>query len=422
MPGKRAPEWTALQAKQVRTPGLYAVGVVQGLMLRVRPAGGKSWILRYAIDGIRRDHGLGDYPRISLAEARKRASEARDKIAKGKDPIVEARAEKAANRAAARAAITFKEAAARVIASREAGWRNPKHADQWTATIETYAEPVIGDLPLSQITTQHILQILEPHWVKKHETMTRLRARLETILDWGRVQGYRSGDNPARYRAHLDHLLPQISRAKRIKHQPHVPIERVGEFMAALRKVQGISARCLEFTLLTACRSGEARGATWLEIDLDAAVWAIPGARMKGGKPHRIALSEQAVALLKALPRTEQLEIVFASPNSHGPLSDMSMSVLMRRMGFKDTHGRVCVPHGLRGSFRTWCTERTAYPRDLVELCLAHVNQDRTEASYQHSDALDRRREIMARWADFCGVIEQPKKGNVVDIRVAAAR
>ncbi|HXY05439.1 MAG TPA: tyrosine-type recombinase/integrase [Burkholderiaceae bacterium] len=422
---KRAKALGPLEVSQKSEPGLYAVGGVAGLHLIVGGPKSKSWILRTMVGGKRRDIGLGSYPENGVARAREKALEAKDEIKKGQDPILAKKAARAAIRAERDRAITFGKAAEEYIAAHEAEWRNGKHADQWRNTIKTYAEPYIGNVLVRDVNTAHIVRILEQKeetdsptlWVGKNETASRLRGRLECILDWGAVRGLRTGENPARWRGHLDHLLPNISRAKRIQHHAAIALDDAGAFMAELRKLEGTGARCLEFLALTACRSGEARGALWSEIDLELKVWSIPASRMKAGRPHRVPLNDAAINLLKALPRSEGVDLVF--PNAAGmPLSDMAMTALMRRMDRRDAEGRVAVPHGLRSTFRDWAGERTGYPRDVVEQALAHGREDKTEAAYYRTDLFQKRIRLMADWGKFLDKVIN--KDNVFPIHRTA--
>lgn len=404
----KAKELGPLAVSKLTTPGLYFVGGVAGLALQVLPTGGRTWVLRATMGGRRRDMGLGGFPDLPLADARTAARKARELIRAGLDPIEEARAAISAKRASAAKDVTFKEATTAYIAAHEASWRNAKHAQQWTNTLATYAEPTIGDLLVRDIELTHVLTILEPIWTAKTETATRLRGRIEQILDWATARGHRQGLNPARWRGHLDKLLAKPSKVARVEHRAALPVEGVGAFMTALRGVDGMGARALEFAVLTAARSGEVRGATWAEIDLKARVWTVPGSRMKAGREHRVPLSTQAVALLEALPRIEGVDLVFPAPRN-GPLSDMTLTAVLRRMKV------AAVPHGFRSTFRDWAAERTNYPRDAAEMALAHAIGDKVEAAYRRGDLFEKRRRMMADWATFC---DQAHSGaGVIPIR-----
>lgn len=409
--GKKANELDPLAVSRITAPGLHFVGGVAGLGLQVLPTGGRSWVLRATIGGRRRDMGLGGYPDVTLADARTAARRAREQIRSGLDPIAEARAAASALRARQAQDVTFEKAARAYIAAHEAGWRNDKHAQQWRNTLETYAYPVLGSLLVRHVELAHVLSVLEPICSTKTETATRLRGRIEQVLDWATARGHREGLNPARWRGHLDKLLPRPSKIARVEHRAALPVDEVGEFMARLRKAEGTGARSLEFAILTAARSGEVRGATWSEIDLSGAVWTIPGQRMKAGKEHRVPLSPAAVALLEALPREEGVELVFPAPRG-GQLSDMTLTAVLRRMKVE------AVPHGFRSTFRDWAAERTNYPRDAAEMALAHTIGDKVEAAYRRGDLFEKRRRMMTDWAGFLAKAQ----GSAAVIPIRGAR
>ncbi|HEY2358107.1 MAG TPA: integrase arm-type DNA-binding domain-containing protein [Phenylobacterium sp.] len=388
---------------KLTAPGLHFVGGVSGLALQVLPSGGRTWVLRATMAGRRRDMGLGGFPDVPLADARTAARNARELIRSGLDPIKEARAAVSARRASLAKDLTFKAAAVAYMAAHEAGWRNAKHANQWKSTLATYAYPQIGELLVRDVELTHILAILEPLWGAKTETATRLRGRIEQVLDWATARGHREGLNPARWRGHLDKLLARPSKVARVTHRAALPVSEVGEFFTALREVDGMGARALEFAVLTAARSGEVRGATWAEIDLKAGVWTIPGERMKAGREHRVPLSASAIKLLKALS-VDASDLVFPAPRG-GSLSDMTLTAVLRRMKVG------AVPHGFRSTFRDWASERTNYPRDAAEMALAHAIGDKVEAAYRRGDLFEKRRRMMADWATFC---EQPATSSGV--------
>lgn len=398
---KKVKELSALEVQRIREEGMHPVGGVPGLYLQV-VGGSRSWILRAMIGGRRRDMGLGSYPGTLLAAAREKAREAKNKIAQGIDPIGERQQAQAALRQAQSDLLTFAAAVPRFIQAKGGEWRNAKHRQQWENTLETYAVPVLGPMPLKLISQEHVMRVLDPIWLEKNETASRVRGRIEVILDWAKAQGFRAGENPARWRGHLDMLLPKPSKVAKVEHQPAVQIDEMPAFMADLRERQGYAARALEFVILTASRSGEVRGALWSEIDLAKNVWNIPAERMKAERPHRVALSGAAVDLLRALPRLEGTDLVFPGMKLGRPLSDMALTVLMRQMDFKDAAGRVAVPHGCRSTFRDWVAERTNYPADLAEMALAHAIGDKTEAAYRRLDMIERRREMMDAWALHC--------------------
>jgi integrase len=389
---------TPLEVTNAKT-GNHADG--GGLVLQVR-GDAKSWIFRYRRAGREREMGLGGVAAFSLAEARNRAKLARQQLADGLDPIDERRKALEAAKLEAAKAITFSEAAERYIAAHRAGWRNEKHAEQWENTLATYAFPVFGSLPVAGVETSLVMQVLEPIWTVKSETASRVRGRVERILDWARVQGMRHGENPARWRGHLDKLLPQRSKVAKVRHQPALPWQQIPAFMAELRQRSDISAKALEFTCLCATRTGESVGAAWPEIDLNGKLWSIPANRMKSGAEHRVPLCDRAVEILKALPREKGSEFVFLGAVKGKPLSNMAMLELMRGLDLKDANGDVCVPHGLRSSFRDWGGEATNFPHDILEAALAHKRRDKVHSAYQRGDLLAKRRKLMDAWASYC--------------------
>lgn len=391
---KIAKELSALQVSRLTESGHHAVGGVTGLYLYITPTGARSWVLRTLIAGKRRHMGLGAFPSVTLAMAREKARAARSEVEAGVDPIaarievVKKLKEENLN------AVTFESAAKAYIDAHGDTWKNPKHRAQWSATLATYAFPVIGSLQTAHVTQAHVLAVLEPIWKTKNETAARLRGRIEAVLDWATVRGYREGENPARWKGRLDKLLPAPAKIQKTVHRKALPIDAVPQFMRDLRDKEGVTARALEFVVLTAARSGEVRGATWGEIDLDAAVWVVPGDRMKAGREHRVPLCTQAVELLKKMPRFVGNEHVFPSPRGK-VLSDMALLAVMRRMEVD------AVPHGFRSTFRDWVGERTDYPRELAEQALAHTLESKVEAAYRRGDALEKRRTMMQEWGDF---------------------
>lgn len=380
---------TALKVKSVTSPGLYGDGL--GLWLRVRPSGVKSWAFRYMIDGRAREMGLGPTHTITLAKAREKATECRIAILEGRDPIKERRRE----RVKQRGSLSFRECAEKYIAAHKASWKNDKHKAQWTATLETYAFPAFGDLPVAEVDTADVMRTLEPIWSTKTETASRLRGRIERVLDWAKAREYRHGENPACWRGHLDNLLPARSKVQRVKHHAALPYTEMPGFMTDLRACDGISARALEFAILTGTRSGEVRGAAWDEIE--GAVWTIPGERMKAGKSHRVPLSDRAKAILTGMRAHGQSGFIFPSTKRSASLSDMSMTAVLRRMGRNDL-----TAHGFRSTFRDWAAERTGYPREVCEMALAHSIPDKVEAAYRRGDLFDKRRRLMDEWARYC--------------------
>lgn len=410
---RKASELTDLALRKITAPGLHAVGGVPGLQLQVTATGAKSWVLRTVIAKRRRDMGLGGYPEVSLKAAREAAREAREAVRKGLDPIAERKAAKQALLASAAKLTTFRQAADDFIAAHASSWANPKHIQQWRNTLATYAHPVIGPLAVGEVERAHVLKILEPIWQTKTETAQRLRGRIEQILDASFARGLIASpwQNPARWRGHLDKLLAAPTRLKKVQHHAALPLDDASPFMTRLRSQEGMGARALEFAILTAARSGEVRGATWAEIDLEAALWTVPADRMKAGREHRVPLSAPALALLKALPRMGGTEFIFPAPRG-GALSDMTLSAVLRRMEVP------AVPHGFRSTFRDWTAERTAYPSEVCEMALAHTVGNKVEAAYRRGDMFDRRRRLMDDWAAF--LESPPAKGNVTPIRGAA--
>lgn len=392
---RKARELSAIEVARLWRPGLHPVGGVAGLCMQVTPTKARTWILRATIAGKRRDMGLGGYPDVPLAAAREKARTARLQIDQGTDPILARREAKSELRAAAAAAKTFAECAAGFVDAKSAGWRNAKHRQQVANTLEQYAYPVIGNVLVRDVQLAHILQILEPLWTTKTETATRVRSRLENVLDWAKARGYRNGENPARWRGHLDKLLPARNKVVRVKHHRALDVDLVPTFMISLRAKPGVGARAVEFLVLTASRSGEVRDCRWSEIDLQKREWTIPAERMKAGKEHRVPLSEAAVKLIKSMPRIDGTELVF--PSTKGtPLSDMTLTKVMRDMGVD------AVPHGMRSTFKDWASERTSYPNEVSEMALAHSIGDKVEAAYRRGELFKKRRHLMADWSRFC--------------------
>ena len=403
---RKAKELSALEVGRLKTPGLHFVGVVAGLALQVTPSGARSWILRTTVGSKRRDIGLGGFPDVSLAGAREAARSTRAKIKEGIDPVAERQAARSTLASALASARTFQQAAEAYIRAHEAGWKNSKHVAQWTTTLETYAYPIIGSLHVSDIATQHVVSVLEPIWSTKTETASRLRGRIESVLAWARVQGFREGENPARWKGHLDHILPARSKVQRTKHHAARDYRRISSFMAALRGVPGTGARALEFAILCASRSGEVRGATWKEIDLEAGTWTVPAERMKAEREHRIPLSPAALDLLRRQERMAETDLIFPSTKL-SPLSDMTLTAVIRRMQeasgqWADSNGKIITAHGFRSTFRDWAGETTPYPREVIEHALAHQLADKAEAAYARGTLFEKRRLLMNDWAGYC--------------------
>jgi integrase len=371
----------------------------------VAPGGSRGWIFRFTLAGKSRDAGLGSFPTISLVKARQEAEKCRRLVAAGIDPIAARNEARAAARVASAKAMTFEACAKALIASREAGWKNAKHRAQWGSTLATYAYPQIGNLPVKAIDTALVMKVLEPIWKTKPETASRVRGRIEAVLNWAKVRGWRDGQNPAQWRGHLDQLLPAKTKVRKIVHHAALPYRNIGAFMVTLRKHTSISARALEFMILTATRTGETLGAVWDEIDLNDRVWTIPDDRMKAGATHRVPLSARALAIAKEMDGIRQNDLVFPGAKQGRPLSDMSLLMLLRRMGYGDV-----TSHGFRSTFRDWAAEQTSFPREVAERALAHKIPDAVEAAYRRGDLFEKRRKLMERWDQACGCSATPAK------------
>jgi integrase len=398
-------------------PGAYNDG--GGLYLRVRQANQRAWAFRFMLDGKASWMGLGAYPEVGLAEARERGVAARRLLEQGIDPIADRQAKQAAQQAAVTAAKavaiadanTFDRAVDAYLAAHEAGWRNAKHRAQWPSTLTTYASPVIGRLPVADVSTDHVVAILEPIWRTKPETAGRVRGRIEAILDYAKVKGWRVGENPARWRGHLSHMLPARGKVARVVHHAALPWAEVATFMARLAQQEGVAALALRWTILTAGRTGEALGATWGEMDMQAALWTVPAERMKAGREHRVPLSEPALAVLAQVAELRAHggpdAPVFPGQSLTRPMSNMAMLMLLRRMGRTDL-----TAHGFRSTFRDWVSEATNHPGEVAEAALAHTLGSKVEAAYQRGTMLEKRRKLMADWAAFCTA--PAPAGNVV--------
>jgi integrase len=390
---------TATAVRAASKPGLYGDG--HGLYLQVSAFDTKSWVFRYMIDGRPRKMGLGPLHTVSLAEARKRAAEARLKAHDGIDPIEDKQAQRAHKRLASAKAMTFKQAADAYVEANRAAWKNAKHAKQWASTFGV-TTAAINDLAVSAIDTGLVLSVLEPIWTKKPETAVRVRGRVEAVLDWAKVRGFRDGENPARWRGHLDHILPKKSRIASVEHLDALPYHSISAFMAELRTKEGVTARALEFAILTAARSGEILGAQLDEIDFDTKLWTIPAKRMKAGRDHRVPLSDRAIEILMGLPRVD--DRVFAGLGRDGMLE------CLRGLRAEGT------VHGFRSTFRDWASETTAYPNELLEIALAHTIGNKAEAAYRRGDMMEKRRRLMADWTEYCGRPPAKSRDNIVSI------
>jgi integrase len=382
---------TALGVAALKTPGLHHVG--DGLYLRITPQRGRTWVFRYMHERVAHSMGLGSG---SLADARAKASAARTLLNGNQDPLAKAKAERLAETAKLASATTFKQAATAFIDSNKSGWKNAKHAAQWTSTLEAYVYPVFGSASVAEIDAPMVLKVLNPIWSTKTETARRVRGRIEAVLDWAKVHEMRSGENPARWRGGLQHALPARPQSSLVKHHPALPYAEIAVFMSALRAEEGVAARCLKFTILTAARTSEAIGARWSEIDLKAETWTVPASRIKAARAHRVPLSPAAQALLKAQAKVRQGDFVFAGGRPGRGLSNMAMAALLKRMKREDI-----TVHGFRSTFKNWCSEQTNYPNEVSEMALAHAVGDKVEAAYRRGDLLAKRADLMKDWAAY---------------------
>jgi len=388
------------EVARLTKPGYYSDG--GNLVLQVTGTGAKSWLFRYQNAGRKREMGLGPLHLVSLADARARALECQMQLLAGDDPIALRTTHANARRAALAKAVTFRHCAERCIEDKRPEWKNAKHAAQWGSTLEAYAYPHIGSLDVRIIDTALVRRCLDPIWTTKTETASRLRQRIETVLDWAKVHGYRAGDNPAAWRGHLQAVMPAPQKITRVENLAALPYARMPEFMAVLRKRPGMAALALEFTIRTACRTGEATGAMWPEIDLKAGLWTIPAARMKAGVEHTVPLDAATLAVLeRAKPFSGGKGWVFPGARQGRPLSNMAMLELVRGMGAKDAAGEAVTVHGFRSTFRQWAAECSTHPREVAEHALAHRLPDKVEAAYQRGTMLEKRRALMSDWARY---------------------
>ena len=398
---------TALAVDKAKRWGYYGDG--GGLYLQVSASGAKSWVFRFKQAGKLREMGLGPTHTIGLAEARERATGCRRMRLDGLDPIELRRAKRLQAKLDDAKAWTFRQCGEAYIKAHNAGWKNPKHAKQWPSTLAAYVYPIFGMLPVQAVDVSLVMKVLEqevrgePHdepaslWTTKPETASRLRGRIEAIIDWATARGYRQGENPARWRGHLENLLPKKSKVRRVEHHAALPYPEIGAFMLELRQQEGVAARALEFAILTAARTGEAIGAKWSELDLGERLWTVPGQRMKAGKEHRVPLSDATLTILEDMRAIRQNDFVFPGGKSRRPISNMAMAMTLRRMGRGDL-----TVHGFRSSFRDWAAERTNFPHEVAEMALAHTVSDKVEAAYRRGDLFQKRRQLMDAWARFC--------------------
>jgi integrase len=407
--GRQQQRLSALKVTKLTKPGLYGDG--GGLTLQITPTGAKSWLFRYMVAGKPFGMGLGPTHTVSLAEARQKALDARKLLLDGINPLAAKKQNQIAAALANAKMMSFDQCAEAYILAHKAGWKNAKHADQWTNTLNTYASPVFGHLPVAEIDTGLVVKCLAPIWESKTETASRVRGRIESVLGWATTSGYRTGENPARWKGHLENLLATISKTSRTKNHPSLPWQGIGSFMSALRAREGVAARAVEFVILTACRSGEVRGARWSEFDMVGKLWTIPGERMKAKREHQVPLSDAALALLASLPKDDNVEVVFAGTKGQ-PLSDMSLTAVIRRMNgdkkpaWVDASGDIITVHGFRSTFRMWAAETTNYPREVAEHALAHQLPDAVERAYQRGSQFAKRAALMAEWATYCATMQ----------------
>jgi integrase len=386
---------SSVKVANSKRAGMYADG--SGLYLQVSDNGSRSWIFRFKANGRTRDMGLGSLATVSLAEARELAAECRRLRLSRMDPIESRKAERVKAQLSAARSMTFDQCRDALIDAHKSAWRNAKHKAQWTSSLETYVTPVFGSLPIQSVDVGLVMKVLEPIWSTKPETASRVRGRIERVLDWAKVRGFRESENPARWRGHLDALLPARRKVRKVRHHPALPYQEIGAFMAGLRVREGVAARALEFTILTAARTNEVLGACWDEIDLQSKVWVVPVDRMKAGREHRVPLSRAGLAVLKQMDTARQTGFVFPGNRPQRPLSNMSMLMVLRRMDRADL-----TAHGFRSTFRDWAAERTNFPGEVVEAALAHIVGDRTEAAYRRGDLFEKRRCLMDAWAAYC--------------------
>jgi integrase len=386
---------SAASVAKLTKPGRYAVG--DGVYLQVSESNTKisrAWLLRFQLNGRARHMGLGPHELVTLAEARAKARDARRLLLDKIDPIEARRAQHRERLLETARGKPFRECAEAYIASHEAGWRDPRSHRQWVRSLTSYVYPRLGDLPVAAIDTALVLAALEPIWRTKPETGSRVRGRIESILDWARVRGYRTGENPARWRGHLDHLLPARNRVRRVEHFAALPYAELPALMVRLRDQRGAPAAGLEFLILTAARTNEVLGARWGEIDGN--VWTVPAERMKSGKPHRVALSDRAVEIVASLPR--EGEFIFVGAGTSATSNPHQLKRALHRMGYDNI-----TVHGFRSCFRDWAAETTTHPNHVVEMALAHVIGNGVESAYRRGDLFEKRRQLMQDWSEYCG-------------------
>jgi integrase len=403
---------SALKVERLKkTPGFYGDG--GGLYLQVTSKEAQSWIFKFQRKGRQRMMGLGSLDIVPLAEARDKAIDCRRLLLNGIDPIEARAARQAAAKLEAARSITFEECVTAFVKAHLAGWGSAKHATQWKSSLSTHCFPVLGTLAVQDIDTALVMRVLEPIWSTKAVTAGRVRGRIEAVLDWATVHGYRRGENPARWRGHLDKLLPKLGRVRKVRHFPALPYAGIGAFMDELRKQESIGARALEFVILTAARTGEVIGARWEELDMHGRMWTVPASRTKTGREHRVPLSVATVAVVEQMRNVAQNDFVFPGANRDQPISDMRMFSLMRRMGRADL-----TVHGFRSTFRDWAAEQTAFPNEVVEMALGHIVAGKVEAAYRRGDLFEKRGLLMEAWANYCAT--PAKDGKIIPMRRAS--
>jgi integrase len=402
---------SAVEVKTLTAKGMHPDG--GGLYLRITDNATKSWMFRYTLDKEAHNMGLGSYPALSLADARAEAERWRKVKEQGRDPIATRQAEKAKRKANDKSVKTFRQCAEAYIDAHRDSWKNPKHQTQWPNTLEAYVYPIFGDSPVSEVTIGQVMEVLEPIWKTKTETASRVRGRIEAVMDWAIVREYRHGNNPARWKGRLDKLLPRRSKVATVKHHPALDYGDLAEFMTQLRRHEAIAARGLEFLILTCTRTNETMGARWEEIDLGKAFWTLPPERTKMKKEHRVPLADDALKVLEQMQEIRTSDYVFPGQIESRPLSNMAFLQLLKRMKRADI-----TAHGFRSTFRDWAAERTAYSREVAEMALGHAIGNKVEAAYRRGDLFEKRRRMMNDWADFASATSAAR-GNVESLRHA---
>jgi len=387
---------TALQVKNTTKPGMFHDG--GGLYLQVSKAGGKSWVYRYFSDGKSHDHGLGSFKVLTLAEAREAAQHCRKLRAQGLDPIEAKQKRRVDARLEVAKTITFKTCTEQFLDAHEVSWKNNRHRSKWGRSLELYAYPTLGDLPVGQIDANLVFNAIDPIWRTKNETASRVRGRIETVLDWAKVRGYRAGENPARWKGNLFHLLPARDKIKKVNHLKSLPYAELPKFWEDLSKRSTPASILLRFTILTAARTGDVRFAVWSEIDFENKIWTIPSERMKGGKEHRVPLSPEAVKILKEQKKKRINDFIFPGPAKDKAFSENAMLTVLKDMGYKGT----ITVHGFRSSFKVWASEMTDYPNEVSEFALAHVQGNKVQEAYKRTDLLEKRIPLMEDFSAYC--------------------